>query len=72
MGSEGNDGNLVVEDRRPDIADVPGCLEPVHDRHLNIHQNQIVGSRRQQVQCLCAVGRGIAPQAEPFYDPKSH
>ncbi len=38
-------------------TDCRGCLESVHDRHLDIHKNQVEVTRADLIQCILAVDR---------------
>ena len=53
---------------RLDLADAPGRLDAVHDRHLAIHQNEVEFLLREEADGDLAVGRGDDATAHHFED----
>jgi len=66
MGRQRDDRSRV-----PGFAGGPdqlGCLNAVHDRHLNIHQNQIEAAFAHLADYFDAVSRNGQAVAKPFHD----
>ena len=50
---------------RPPLVDAPGRLEPVHLRHLDVHEHRVVGLALERLQRLDPVGRPRRPGSPP-------
>ena len=69
IGAHGQDGQAVI-----DLLPADGCcgLIAVHDRHLQIHQDQIIAARLQHGQRLLAVLGQVNPEAFLRQQLRSH
>ena len=64
VGSHGDDGDIMVSYRGALVTDLCCCLEPVHLRHLNIHEYQIIGYRLESPRRFQSVSYCVGPTAE--------
>ncbi len=72
MSRHGDDRDVVPEDPGLRVPNDPGRLEPVHLRHLHVHQDKIVRDRFQGRDRLLAVGHRVGPIAEFLQDAQGH
>ena len=66
IGGEGNDGNPLAG---LDLADFLRCLQPVHHRHLHVHEDGGIFSRRKNLERPLAIGGKLGPVTQTFEHP---
>ena len=57
MRGKGNDGDIGVHDDRIGGADAQCCLYAVHNRHLDVHEHQIIAALAELFQDAPAKSR---------------
>ena len=69
VGGHGDDGQIAETFVG---ADVPGCLESVHFRQLDVHQHQVVSVPAHRLDRLPAVSGDVHSQAEALQHGDGH
>ena len=66
VGGHGDDGDLGIGDCGSARTNGRGGLETVHDRHLHVHEHQVIGNRFQGLDGLAAVAHGVGCENPVF------